>query len=84
MGMMKEYLLAMIMLGSDSQEQEAIEWAIYRGWFQPSYNFQQDKLAIERQLPVLVERFRQEAREHEAIRNAPMQEFIDSVAGVAA
>jgi len=78
--MMKDYLLAMIVLGDDAREQQAIEWAIYQGWFKPTYNFQQDKLAIEQQLPVLVERFQQVARENEAIKKAPLQEFIDSVA----
>jgi hypothetical protein len=84
MGMMKDYMLAMIVLGSDSQEQEAIEWAIYQGWFKPTYNFPQDKLAIERQLLVFVEKLQQEAREKEAIKNTPMREFVNSIAGVPA
>ena len=82
--MIKDYLLAMIVLGSDALEQEAIEWAIFQEWFKPTYNFQQDKRAIESQLPSLVAKFQQETRENESIKNAPLHEFIESIAtGVA-
>lgn len=79
MGMMKHYHLALICIGINPLEQEAIEWALMQEWFKPIYNFDEDKAAIERQLPALVEQFQQVARENEAIVNAPMQEFIASL-----
>ncbi len=79
---MKNYLLALICLGDNFQEQEAIEWAVMEGWLKPKCNFAEDKAAIQRQLPDLVNRFQQAAREHEAVANAPMQEFIKSINGL--
>ena len=65
--MEKDYLLSMIVLGSDFREQEAIEWAIlHQGWFKPtSITSAQDKLAIERELPALWRNLQQEAREND-------------------
>ena len=66
MGMMKHYFLALICIGTTQAEQEAIEWALVQGWFKPIYNFDEDKAAIETQLPDLVQRFQQVATENEA------------------
>lgn len=79
MGMMKHYHLALICLGDNFLEQEAIEWALVQGWFEPKFNFAGDKAAIEQQLPDLLRRFQAAARENEAVANAPMQELIHSI-----
>jgi len=80
MGCLKNYQLALICVGNDQREQESIEFALLQGWFVPKYNFDEDRAALERQLPELVEAFRREAESNTAIANQPMQEFIDSIA----
>jgi hypothetical protein len=80
MSMMKHYYLAMICVGGTQLEQEAIEYGLLQGWVKLKYNFDEDRAALERQLPELVEAFRREAESNTAIANQPMQEFIDSIA----
>lgn len=63
MGALKHYYLALICIGIDQIEQDAIEWALLQGWFKPRYHFDNDKAAIEALLPELMERFQEAARE---------------------
>lgn len=79
MACMNNYLLALICIGASQLEQEAIEWCVIQGWFRPVYNFDEDKKAVLLQLPDLVDRFKQAAAENEAIVNAPINEFINSI-----
>jgi hypothetical protein len=81
MGMIKHYFLALVCVGKDQQEQDAIEYALYQDWFKPKYNFDADVAALTEQLPVIVEQFKRVCQEN-AQTNQPMQEFIDSIAAM--
>ena len=46
MGMMKNYLYSLVCCVEEQFGQDAIEWAIFSGWFTPSYHYETDVAAI--------------------------------------
>ncbi len=79
MSQMKRYLEQVIHETTDDLvEADAVEYALYMGWIKLTYDLQRDKIAIQKDLLSLVEKFRWVAEENQQV-NAPMQELLAQV-----
>lgn len=66
MGMTKQYLLKLLELGDDTEEQDAIEWAIWNNWVTISGHPNQDKQVILKEKPEILAAFRRVIHDHDA------------------
>jgi hypothetical protein len=54
MSMMKNYLLSLTSLGANTEQADAIEWAIHSNWLPIEYEYHVDRAVILLALPELV------------------------------
>lgn len=76
--MLKDYFLRIVELGEGVEQQDALEYSIYSGWLQLTYNFEQDKSQVALLLPDIVEQFRRVAQQNME-ENEPLRELVGSL-----
>jgi hypothetical protein len=73
----KQYLLELQAEGSNIEEQDAIEWAVYSNWVKLTWDLETDRKTVAEQLPVIIQGYRRLVADMEAAD--PMIEAIQGV-----
>jgi hypothetical protein len=73
MSMMSDYVIGLICMADTSLEQDAIEWAILSGWFEPTYNSKVDRERVRHKLPEFVIHFCKLANQNSEAADAHRQ-----------